>query len=185
MLIKVLITFIIFFNFLLNVSADEKKNIIANLAEIDNLTFNFEQITNEKTEIGNCVVKFNNKLKCNYDDKLQKEIIINDKTLAILQKKFDKIYLYPVSKSPFMIILNKEKLINLIQKSDLILNEDIELVYIDENQKEISIFFEKKNYELKGWLIKDEFQNEIYFSLKIQKINSELDKNYFDIPTIN
>ena len=84
-----------------------------------------------------------------------------------------------------MIILNKEKLINLIQKSDLILNEDIELVYIDENQKEISIFFEKKNYELKGWLIKDEFQNEIYFSLKIQKINSELDKNYFDIPTIN
>lgn len=185
MLIKILITFIIFFNFLLNVSADEKKNIIANLSKIDNLTFNFEQTTNEKTEIGNCVVKFNNKLKCNYDDKLQKEIIINDKTLAILQKKFDKIYLYPVSKSPFMIILNKEKLINLIQKSDLILNEDIELVYIDENQKEISIFFEKKNYELKGWLIKDEFQNEIYFSLKIQKINSELDKNYFDIPTIN
>ena len=185
MLIKVLITFIIFFNFLLNISADEKKNIIANLSEIDNLTFNFEQITNEKTEIGKCVVKFNNKLKCNYDDKLQKEIIINDKTLAILQKKFDKIYLYPVSKSPFMIILNKEKLINLIQKSDLILNEDIELVYIDENQKEISIFFEKKNYELKGWLIKDEFQNEIYFSLKNQKINSELDKNYFDIPTIN
>lgn len=185
MLIKVLITFIIFFNFLLNVSADEKKNIIANVAEIDNLIFNFEQTTNEKTEIGNCVVKFNNKLKCNYDDKLQKEIIINDKTLAILQKKFDKIYLYPVSKSPFMIILNKEKLINLIQKSDLILNEDIELVYIDENQKEISIFFEKKNYELKGWLIKDEFQNEIYFSLKIQKINSVLDKNYFDIPTIN
>ena len=185
MLIKVLIIFIIFFNFLLNVSADEKKNIIANLSEIDNLTFNFEQTTNEKTEIGKCVVKFNNKLKCNYDDKLQKEIIINNKTLAILQKKFDKIYLYPVSKSPFMIILNKEKLINLIQKSDLILNEDIELVYIDENQKEISIFFEKKNYELKGWLIKDEFQNEIYFSLKIQKINSELDKNYFDIPTIN
>ena len=48
----------------------------------------------------------------------------------------------------------------------------------------ITVFFEKKNYELKGWLIKDEFQNEIYFSLKIKNVNNKIDKNYFKIPLV-
>ena len=101
------------------------------------------------------------------------------------QKRYDKIYYYPVSKSPFLNILIKNKLIALIKKSNLILNENIELVYIDQNQKMITVFFDKKNYELIGWLIEDEFQNEIYFSLKIENINNELSKNYFKIPSLN
>ena len=165
--------------------ASEKKSIIDRLSKIKNFSFNFEQITDKKIETGNCLLEFDKKLKCSYNDKSQKEIIINNKTLVVLQKKYNKTYFYPISKSPFLNILSKDKLITLIQKSDLILNENIELIYLDENQKIITVFFEKKNHELTGWLIEDEFQNEIYFSLKIKDINTEIDKNYFKIPLIN
>jgi outer membrane lipoprotein-sorting protein len=183
--LKILIAFIIFINFFLNVQASEKKLIIDRLLEIKNFSFDFEQTTKKKTETGYCLLEFDKKLKCNYNDKLQKEVIINNKTLAILQKKYNKIYYYPVSKSSFLNILSKNKLINLIKKSDLKLSKNIELVYLDENQKIITVFFEKKSYELIGWVVEDEFQNKIDFSLKIKNINSVVDKNYFKIPTNN
>lgn len=183
MFLKILITFIIFINFFSNLQANEKQFIIESLSKIKNFSFSFEQVSKKKIETGNCVIEFDRKLRCIYDDKLQKEIIINNKTLAILQKRYNKIYFYPVSKSVFMNILSKNQLINLIKKADLLLNKNIELVYVDENQKIITILFEKKNYELIGWLIEDEFQNEIYFSLKVENINSEIDKNYFKIPS--
>ena len=185
MFLKILIAFIIFINFFLNVQASEKKLIIDRLLEIKNFSFDFEQTTKEKTETGYCLLEFDKKLKCNYNDKLQKEVIINNKTLVILQKKYNKIYYYPVSKSSFLNILSKNKLINLIKKSDLKLSKNIELVYLDENQKIITVFFEKKSYELIGWVVEDEFQNKINFSLKIKNINSVVDKNYFKSPTNN
>tara|TARA_B100000780_G_scaffold267171_1_gene224002 strand:+ start:512 stop:1081 length:570 start_codon:yes stop_codon:yes gene_type:complete len=184
LLIKTLITFIVFFNFFLSVQSSEKQSIIDRLSEIKNFSFHFEQITKKKVETGKCLLEFDKKLKCKYNDEFEKEIIINDKSLVILQKRYDKIYRYPISKSPFLNILSKDKLVNLIQNSDLILNENIELVYLDQNQRTITVFFEKRNYELKGWLMKDEFQNEINFSLKIDNINSEIDKNHFKIPLI-
>ena len=94
-------------------------------------------------------------------------------------------YYYPVSKSPFINILSKKKLINLIKKSDLELKDNIQLIYRDENQNKIIVFFDKENYELIGWLLQDNFQNEIYFSLQIKKINSKIDKNYFKIPVLD
>ena len=89
MLIRIFIIYIFFFNFSLNGYASEKQSIINRLSEINNFSFNFEQVTKEKTETGNCTLEFDKKLRCSYDDKLQKEIIINNKTLVILQKKYD------------------------------------------------------------------------------------------------
>ena len=185
MFLRTLVTYLFFFNFFLNVHATEKQSIINHLSKIDNFSFDFKQVTKEKIEIGSCVLKFDKKLKCNYDDRLQKEIIINNKTLVILQKKYDKIYFYPISKSLFFNILSKNKLINLITESNLVLNKNIELVYTDKNQKIITVFFNKNNYELIGWLIEDEFQNMINFSLKIKKINNVLKKDYFKSPALN
>ena len=172
-------------SFFLNVQSSEKQSIINHFSGINNFSFKFEQISQGKIETGDCLLEFDNKLKCSYNDKLQKKIIINDKTLVILQKRYNKIYFYPVSKSVFMNILSKNQLINLIKKADLLLNKNIELVYTDKNQKIITVFFNKNNYELIGWLIEDEFQNMINFSLKIKKINSVLKKDYFKIPTLN
>ena len=45
-----------------------KENIISNLQNIDNLSFNFEQNINGKIEIGNCVIEYPKKIFCNYDN---------------------------------------------------------------------------------------------------------------------
>jgi|TARA_B110000211_G_scaffold45593_1_gene48567 outer membrane lipoprotein-sorting protein len=181
--LKIFFIFVLFINFS-NIRANEKQSIIKKLTEINNFTFSFEQITKEKVEIGSCLLVFDNKLKCNYKDKFQKEIIINNKTLVVWQKRYNKIYFYPISKSLFFNILNKNNLIRLVQKSDLILNKNIELIYLDGNKK-ISIFFRKKNYELIGWSVKDEFQNEIFFSLKIQKTNTQISDENFKLPSLS
>ena len=149
------------FNYSLNLYANEKEAIIDQLLKVNNFTFNFEQITQGKKETGTCFLVFDNKLKCNYIDKNQKEIIINNKKLVVMHKRYDKIYFYPISKSPFLKILNKKSLINLVKESDLELNNNIDLVFVDKNEKKITVFFDKESYELIGWEINDELQNKI------------------------
>ena len=185
MFLRIFIFFFLFFNYFLNSYANDKQLIVNKLLEIDNFTFSFEQITQGKVETGTCLLVFDNKLKCNYVDEKQKEIIINNKTLVIMNKKYDKIYFYPISKSPFLKILSKSSLINMIKKSSLELNDNIDLIYINENNKKITIFFEKKKYNLVGWKTEDKFQNEINFLLKIQDINTEIEDGIFKIPSIN
>jgi len=63
---KILILNIFFFHFYLNTWADEKQLIINYLLGINNFSFSFEQVTKEKIETGNCLLVFDNKLKCNY-----------------------------------------------------------------------------------------------------------------------
>lgn len=184
MFFRILFLFFVFVNLISNVKANEKQLIIDELKKINNLSFNFEQIIKSEIEIGSCLLVFNNKLKCYYKSKLKKEIIINNKTLVIWQKRYNKKYFYPVSKSPFINILNKKNLIELIEKSDLALKQNIELMYLDKNKK-ITIFFEKNSYELIGWLIEDEFQNEIFFSIKIKKTNTQIEEKEFKIPSIS
>ena len=159
--------------------------IINKLLKIDNLTFSFKQITNNKTETGTCFLVFDNKLKCNYLDKNQKEIIINNKTLVIMQKRYDKIYFYPISKSPLVKILNKKSLIKLIRNSNVELNDNIDMIYLDENKKNITVSFQKENYDLIGWEVEDQFQNKNFFSLKVQNTNTKINENLFKIPSIN
>ena len=185
MFLKFFLFFILVFNYSLNLYANEKRLIIDKLLNINNFTFNFEQITQGKIETGSCLLVFDNKLKCNYIDNNQKEIIINNKKLVVMQKRYNKIYFYPISKSPFLKILNKKSLINLVKESDLELNNNIDLVFVDKNEKKITVFFDKESYELIGWEINDELQNKIYFSLKIQNINTEIKDDLFKIPSMN
>jgi len=183
--IKKILFFLIVFNCFLNSHADEKQLIINRLLEINNFTFNFKQVAQGKTEVGNCFFVFDNKLKCIYFNEKQKEIIINNKTLVVIQKKFNKTYFYPISKSPFMQILNKTSLINLVKGANLELKDNINIFFLDKNKKQTVILFDKENYNLIGWEIEDELQNKIYFSLKIQNINAEIDNNIFKIPSFN
>ena len=97
----------IFFTFSINLQANEIQFIINQLIETDNITFDFEQSTNNKKEVGTCILVFDNKLSCDYKDSMQKKILINEKTLVVHQKKYDKVYFYPISNSPFIKIFNK------------------------------------------------------------------------------
>ena len=73
MLKKVFLIIIIFLIYPLNLSANEKNLIIAQLLEVNNFNFDFEQASNEKKETGNCILVFDSQLKCNYNDDKQKE----------------------------------------------------------------------------------------------------------------
>jgi len=182
---KFITTLFLIVNFSLNLQADNKQLIIDRLIEIDNIKFDFEQTINKKKETGKCILVFDNKLNCNYQDSMHKEILINGKRLVIKHKRYDKIYFYPVANSPFMNILNKKSLISLIRKSSYKLKNNIELIVIDKNKEKIIIFFDKNSHDLIGWRIVDQLQNVINFSIKIKYINSEINSEIFKVPTIN
>ena len=45
---------------------------------LKSLEFTFNQSINDKIEIGSCLLEFPGKLKCNYFDEKEKELIINN-----------------------------------------------------------------------------------------------------------
>ena len=182
---KFFISFFVFINFFSTVHTNEKELIINRLSNINNITFDFEQTTNSKKEVGTCILSFNNKLNCNYKDSVQKRILVNHKTLVVHQKRYDKIYFYPIVNSPFIKIINKKNLINLIRKSDYQLNDDINLTYEGKDKEKIIIFFNKDNYDLVGWRVVDQLQNVINFSIKIKNKNSKINPNIFRVPSVN
>ena len=164
--------------------ANEKDQIVAQLNSLNSLEFTFDQLINEKAEKGSCLLEFPGKLKCNYFDDKEKELVINNKRLAITQKRYNKTYHYPISKSPFLNILYKDKLLEIVQSGELKVSDQIiKLVYFGDN--EITVFFDKKNLDLKGWEIKDQYNNNINFSLKIVAKNDVFKKGTFKVPEIN
>ena len=178
---KILILFILLSA---NLSANEKDQIVAKLNNLNSLEFTFDQIINDKTEKGSCLLEFPGKLKCDYFDDKKKELIINKKRLAITQKRYNKTYYYPISKSPFLNILYKDKLLEIVKSGKLELSDQIiKLVYLDD--KEITVFFHKKTLDLKGWKIIDQYNNNINFSLNIIAKNEVFKKGTFKIPEIN
>ena len=164
--------------------ANEKDKIVAQLNSLNSLEFTFVQLINEKTEKGICLLEFPGKLKCNYFDDKKKELVINNRRLAITQKRYNKTYYYPISKSPFLNILYKDKLLEIVQSGELESTDQIiKLVYFYDN--EITVFFDKKKLDLKGWEIKDQYNNNINFSLKIVAKNDVFKKGTFKLPEIN
>ena len=167
-----------------NLFASEKKQIISQLNNLNSLEFTFDQLINDKSEKGNCLLEFPGKLKCNYFDDKEKELVINNKRLAITQKRFNKTYYYPISKSQFLNILYKDKLLKIVQTGELELTDQIiKLNYSGDDQ--ITIKFDRKTLELKGWEIIDQYNNNIKFSLIIVAKNDVFKKNTFKLPDIN
>ena len=179
---KILISFFLLIT--TSLLANDKNQIIVKLNSLNSLEFTFDQLINEKNEKGNCLLEFPGKLKCNYFDDKEKELVINNKRLAITQKRYNKTYHYPISKSPFLNILYKDKLLEIVQSGELESTDQIiKLVYFGDN--EITVFFDKKNLDLKGWEIKDQYNNKINFSLNIVAKNDSYKSGTFKVPEIN
>ena len=176
--------FIFFILLSANLSASEKDKIVSQLHNLNSLEFTFDQIINDKTEKGSCLLEFPGKLKCDYFDDKKKELIINQKRLAITQKRYNKTYYYPISKSPFLNILYKDKLLEIVKSGEMEQSDQvIKLIYLGEN--EITVFFDKETLDLKGWQIIDQYNNNINFSLNIVAKNNVFKKETFKIPEIN
>jgi len=106
---KIILLISIYF-FINEVQASTKSNIINNLKNIDNLSFNFEQNINDKLENGNCIVNYPKKIFCKYNSSNQKILVSNGQSLVI--KTTSSYYSYPLDKTPLNLILDKKFLIN-------------------------------------------------------------------------
>ena len=123
--------------------ASTKQNIIQNLKDTQNLSFNFEQNINGKIENGNCKIKYPKKIYCKYNLFNEKILVSNGKSLVI--KTSTSYFIYPLEKTNLDLILNKEYLIKKIydMNEKKISKEFINLNF-NENNNEISIYFDKK-----------------------------------------
>ncbi len=188
-MLKKILYFILLSIFLTQISRAQIKNdIITNLDNIESINFSFVQITNNKQEIGECLLLFPGKLKCNYNDRYPKELIINGKTLTITIKKNEQIntYYYPISKSPFIKILDKSELKKIINSGEAeYINSNIRLKYIDNKNQTIFLLFDKNSFDLLGWLINDQFNNEIKFLININSKNDVIEEDTFKHPKFN
>ena len=165
-------------------SASIKENIIKKLENIDNISFNFEQNINGKVENGKCIVKYPKKIYCDYNLNNKKILVSNGRSLVI--KTEISYYRYPLEKTPLNFILDKDYLLNKIQNLDIKIIED-KYINIDfiENDNEINIFFNKKNFNLIGWQTVDIYQNlNITFLSSITE-NQKLENNIFNLPNQN
>ena len=174
-----------FFTAFINSSqASIQEKIISKLQETKTLTFDFIQKIDDKEEIGNCFIKYPLLMKCNYEDLKKKTIISNGKTLAIIKKKYKKIYYYPVKSTPLFTILKKKKIINLIKNSlpPKINSKTIEYEFITTSSKNLKIFFDKNTLNFKGWETKDSYSNTVNFLIINLEVNKEIESNFFKIP---
>ena len=164
--------------------ASEKGKIINNLDKINNLSFNFEQNINGKSEKGNCILEYPKKIFCKYDLKNQKILVSNGKSLVI--KTISSYYNYPLKKTPLNLILDKNYLLNRIKEMDINSMEKsfISFKFVEDNNI-IKVFFDKKNYNLVGWQTIDIYQNLSTTYLSSIILNQKIKKRTFNLPSQN
>ena len=174
-----IITFIMF-----EAKASQKKSIIENLKNTNNLFFNFEQNINGKIQNGLCTIEYPKKIFCDYNLSNEKVLVSNGKSLVIKTKS--SYYLYPIEKTPLNLILNKNFLIEKIRDLNerIIDNKYINFIF-KENENEISLFFDKQSFDLIGWQTMDIYQNlSITYLSNINK-NQKLNNDLFKLPKAN
>lgn len=183
---KILIS-IVFFVFFFPISlahAELKEKLINNIKNTQTLFFNFKQKISENVEVGNCYIKYPMLIKCDYNDSFKKRLISNGKTLAIIQRRYKKIFYYRLKNTPLYFILDKKFLINFIEKNEPtnISNFSIEFEIRTKNKKKIIIIFDRDSLNLKGWNTSDLYNNKVEFSILNLKTNILIDNNNFKIP---
>jgi outer membrane lipoprotein-sorting protein len=180
------IIILLFFSFYIPVNSSPKDEIISQMKLTNNLSFNFVQTVNDKSEDGECIIKYPKKIFCEYNNPSKKKLVSNGKSLIIKTSNEGSYYRYPLNKTPLKFLLDKEYLISKI--------EELEPTYIDskylnfkifENNNEINIFFDKKDLNLIGWQTEDIYQNLSITFISSVKINQEIDGKIFNLPKNN
>ena len=183
-LLKIVFTFFFTVNYSF---ANLQDNLLEKFISTKTLSFSFIQKIGQNEEMGNCFIKYPLLMKCNYQNAKEKILISNGKTLAIIKKKYKKIYYYPLESTPLFIILEKKIIINLIKKNKPIaISKDIiEFNFIDKKENEIKIFFDRKSLEFKGWETRDVYNNDVSFIISNLKTNHQIIDDFFKIPKEN
>ena len=174
--------FILIFFYPLNIFASSKQLIKNKLEETDNISFKFIQKIGKKTEQGECIISYPKKIFCKYDDIYNKVLVSNGKSLVINSKKITNYLRYQLKDTPLNLILDKKFLLDKLQQVEKIKENDetfyFEIIY---NKNLLNIFFDKINYEIKGWTTSDIYQNKVETKLSELETNIMIDQKIFRI----
>ncbi len=183
---KKIILIFFFLSFFNNLYGSTETEIINNFKKIENISFDFKQNIEEKTEEGNCIVKYPKKIYCSYKNKNKKIIVSNGKSLVIKNRIGKAYFLYPLEKTSLDLILNKELLISKIKKLKAKFIEEKYYVFsIGNNTNKINLFFEKNSYDLIGWQTEDIYQNLVMTYIYNIEKNKNIDEKLFKLPKQN
>ena len=184
-MLKFLIIFCIL-NFYNPVLSSIKEKVIYQMQLTNNLSFNFIQTVNNKSESGKCVIKYPKKIYCEYLGSKKKILVSNGKSLAIKNVNRSGYYLYPLKKTPLEYLLNKKYLISKMEnlKPRRIDNKYLNFRIFEKNN-EINVFFDINNLNLVGWQTNDIYQNLSITFISSVKINQKVNDNLFILPENN
>tara|TARA_B100002052_G_scaffold269053_1_gene268152 strand:- start:661 stop:1215 length:555 start_codon:yes stop_codon:yes gene_type:complete len=173
---------VFFFLFQNSVNASIKSKIVSNLKLINNLKFNFTQKIGEKIEKGECIIFYPKKIFCKYNDRYNKILVSNGKSLVINSDRSNQYYRYQLDKTPLNLILDKNFLIEKILDSKSQSNSlNYYSLKIIQEKSTIIVHFDKKNLSLIGWTTNDIYQNKVETKISNIKSNLIIDKKIFKI----
>ena len=173
---------IFFFLFQNTVNASIKSEIINNFKLTENLKFNFVQKIGKKFEKGECIIVYPKKIFCKYDDRYNKILVSNGKSLVINSDRSNQYYRYQLDKTPLNFILDKNFLINKMTDSENLSNSlnhySFKIIY---EKTTIIIHFDKNTLNLIGWTTNDIYQNKVETKISNVENNLMINNNIFKI----
>ena len=176
------IIFILIFFYPINVLASSKEQIKNKLKETNNMSFKFIQKIEKKTEKGECIISYPKKILCRYDDVYNKILVSNGKSLVINSKKIKNYLRYQLKDTPLNLILDKKFLLDKLDQVEIIKENDETFSFnIVHNNDLLNIFFDKINYEIRGWTTTDIYLNKVETKLSNIETNIMIDERLFRV----
>ena len=106
--------------------------------------------------------------------------------MVIKNRATNQYFRYPLKKTPLDILLNKNYIIEKMEKADgKLINDKYFNFLLKNSENEINIFFDKNSYELIGWQTEDIYQNLVVTYIYNIKKNKNIKKKYFQLPPLN
>ena len=178
---KYIIIIIIFF-YPLNIFASSKDLIKNKLEQTNSISFKFIQKIGKKIEQGECIISYPKKILCKYNDINNKILVSNGRSLVINSKKIKNYLRYKLKDTPLDLILDKKFLLEELKQVEVVRENDETFSFeIIHNNNLLNIFFDKKNYEIKGWTTTDIYQNKVETKLLNIEVNIMIDEKLFRI----
>ena len=176
------IIFILIFFYPLNILASSKQLVKNKLEGTNSISFKFIQKIGKKTEKGECIISYPKKILCKYDDIYNKILVSNGRSLVINSKKIKNYLRYQLKDTPLNLILDKKFLLDKLDQVETINENDETFSFkIAHNNNLLNIFFDKINYEIKGWTTTDVYLNKVETKLSNIETNIMIDERLFRV----
>jgi hypothetical protein len=120
-------------------------------------------------------------MRCFYEE--DREIIVNNDYLFLIDKRENKNYNYNIKDTPLGVMLDKENIIEKLLKVEKFskIDKNISTIIDLNSQESIEIYFNSKEMNIVGWKIKNYDKSNLEFLMKNILINIKTNEK-FEIP---